>query len=256
MLFGFITALFSVTWIPRTPTTKGPTTFRNDKKKNHNKLEHKHDAVNPLLDKYDIIDNLVSKNKDPDKYIDYIEGGSDTTPSVYDYIEELDIINEMLQPDENGGFSGAYNPGNNFINGNNVIDEMKNPGNNFINGVNVINEMKNPGNNFISGVNVINEMKNPGNNFINGVNVINEMKNPENNFINGDNVIDEMKNPGGDFIDGDNVIEEMRPDHITGDNVIPEMRPPSTTARPNKPPVYRPTYRPGQIVIMCKLAID
>ena len=221
-MFGFITALFSVTWIPRTPTTKGPTTFRNDKKKNHNKLEHKHDAVNPLLDKYDIIDNLVSKNKDPDKYIDYIEGGSDTTPSVYDYIEELDIINEMLQPDENGGFSGAYNPGNNFINGNNVIDEMKNPGNNFINGVNVINEMKNP----------------------------------ENNFINGDNVIDEMKNPGGDFIDGDNVIEEMRPDHITGDNVIPEMRPPSTTARPNKPPVYRPTYRPGQIVIMCKLAID
>ena len=220
-MFGFITALFSVTWIPRTPTTKGPTTFRNDKKKNHNKLEHKHDAVNPLLDKYDIIDNLVSKNKDPDKYIDYIEG-SDTTPSVYDYIEELDIINEMLQPDENGGFSGAYNPGNNFINGNNVIDEMKNPGNNFINGVNVINEMKNP----------------------------------ENNFINGDNVIDEMKNPGGDFIDGDNVIEEMRPDHITGDNVIPEMRPPSTTARPNKPPVYRPTYRPGQIVIMCKLSMD
>ena len=249
-----------MTWIPSSIGSKDevPTTFRNDKKK------HYHAVANKL----DLIDRFVSDNKFTEKFNHDVSTPDDNeeeddAPSVYDYIEELDLINQMLRPDGSGGATGIYDPINNVLDdGDYVIEDMKNHNNNnFIDGDYVIEEMKNPNNNFIDGDYVIEEMKNPDNNFIDGDYVIEEMKNPNNNFIDGDNVIEEMKNPNNNFIDGDNVIEEMKnPNNnfIEGDNVIPEMRPSTTTttttttattttrpSRPSGPPVYLPTYKPG-----------
>ena len=199
-----------MTWIPSSIGSKDevPTTFRNDKKK------HYHAVANKL----DLIDRFVSDNKFTEKFNhdvstdDDNEEEEDDAPSVYDYIEELDLINQMLRPDGSGGATGIYDPINNVLDdGDYVIEDMKNHNNN---------------------------------NFIDGDYVIEEMKNTNSNFIDGDYVIEEMKNPNNNFIEGDNVIPEMRPSTTTTTTTTTA----TTTTRPSRPsgpPVYLPTYKPG-----------